>query len=187
MNYCSECGHKVVNKIPPGDTTSRFMCESCNIVHYQNPKVIAGCIAQWQGKVLLCKRAIEPRIGSWTVPAGYMENGETMERAALRETREETGADVRLDVLYSVFDIEAIDQIYIIYRGVMTSPNIVAGPECSEARLFELDEIPWDNLFYPAIKDLLLRFKSDITSGQFSIYMGTSIEGTVARIERDKT
>ena len=99
MKYCSACGNELIREKPPGDNRYRAVCAACDSVHYENPRIIAGCIAQWQGSVLLCRRAIEPRIGSWTVPAGYMENDETMEQAALREAREETGADISLDAL----------------------------------------------------------------------------------------
>jgi ADP-ribose pyrophosphatase YjhB (NUDIX family) len=185
MKFCTTCGHKLVKKIPPGDTLARFVCESCQQVHYQNPRVITGCIAHWQGKILLCRRAIAPRVGSWTLPAGYMENGETMEQGALREAREETGANIRLDTLYSVFDIEAINQVYIIYRGLLLDEKLTVGVECSEVSLFSPDDIPWDNLFYPAIRDLLERYVADLDLGKFSLYTGTSEKGRVARIESD--
>jgi ADP-ribose pyrophosphatase YjhB (NUDIX family) len=185
MNYCTTCGHKLVRKIPPGDSLERFVCESCLEVHYQNPRVITGCVAHWQRKILLCRRAIEPRTGSWALPAGYMENGETLEQGALREAREETGANIRLDTLYSVFDIESINQVYIIFRGVLMGPGLTVGVECSEVRLFAPEEIPWDNLFYPAIGDLLERYVADLALGKFSLYTGTSKKGRVARIERD--
>jgi ADP-ribose pyrophosphatase YjhB (NUDIX family) len=183
MKFCSECGARVVYTVPLGDSKPRFFCEPCNRVHYQNPRVIVGCIAHWQGKVLLCKRAIDPRIDTWTVPAGFMENGESMESGALREAREETGANIHLDDLYSVFDIERINQVYIIYRGVMLSPDVTPGPECSQVQLFAPDDIPWDSLFYPAIKDLLTRFETDLASGRFSLYTGTSVAGRISRIE----
>ena len=186
MKYCCTCGNELIRDVPPGDNRERSICAVCDTVHYENPRIIAGCIAQCQGRVLLCRRAIEPRIGSWTVPAGYMENDETMEQAALREAREETGADISLDALYSVFDIQAISQVYIIYRGVLRSPHLEAGVECSEIRLFEPADFPWDNLFYPAIGDLLLRYKSDLAAGKFTLYTGTSVKGRVASIDSDE-
>jgi len=186
MKYCSACGNELIREKPPGDNRYRAICAVCEAVHYENPRIIAGCIAQWQGRVLLCRRAIEPRIGSWTVPAGYMENDETMEQAALREAHEETGADISLDGLYSVFDIQAISQVYIIYRGVLRSPHLDAGVECSEVRLFEPVDIPWENLFYPAIGDLLRRYKSDLSAGKFTLYTGTSVKGRVASIDHDE-
>ncbi|HIF87705.1 MAG TPA: NUDIX hydrolase [Gammaproteobacteria bacterium] len=184
MNFCTDCGHTLVVRIPAGDTVSRFVCDECQTVHYQNPKLITGCITHWKGKILLCRRAIEPRVGSWTLPAGYMELGESLEQAALREVREETGAKIRLDSLYSVFDIEHIDHVYIIYRGVMLGPEIVVGSECSEVHLFEPAEIPWDNIYYPAIKELLLRYKDDLASNSFSLYAGTSEKGKIFLLEQ---
>jgi ADP-ribose pyrophosphatase YjhB (NUDIX family) len=186
MKYCTHCGQKLVRQIPPDDSELRAVCGACDAVHYENPKIITGCIVQWQGQVLLCRRAIEPRVGSWTLPAGYMELNETMEQAALREAREETGANISLDALYSVFDIEHINQVYIIYRGAMTSADVVVGSECLEVRLFDPEDIPWDNLFYPAIEDLLRRYRDDLARGSFSLYTGTSVTGKVARIERDE-
>jgi ADP-ribose pyrophosphatase YjhB (NUDIX family) len=186
MKYCTECGQTLEWKTPAGDNLERLVCTSCAAVHYQNPRIITGCVAQWQGRVLLCRRAIEPRTGSWTVPAGYMENGESMEQAALREAREETGADIRLDALYSVFDIQAINQVYIIYRGVMRSPHIAAGVECSEVRLFEPAEIPWNELFYPAMGEMLERYQSDLVRGRFTLYTGTSVSGRVSSIDKDQ-
>ena len=126
MNYCTLCGHKLVRKIPPGDSLERFVCASCQEVHYQNPRVITGCIAHWQRKILLCRRAIEPHTGSWTLPAGYMENDETMEQGALREAREETGANISLDTLkgfksetmdYTVRELEGTDYGDIAIKG----------------------------------------------------------------------
>ena len=177
MNYCTAMWTQVGEENTTGRQPERFVCESCQEVHYQNPRVITGCIAHWQGKILLCRRAIEPRKGSWTLPAGYMENGETMEQGALREAREETGANISLHTLYSVFDIESINQVYIIFRGVLLGPELTVGVECSEVRLFAPEEIPWDNLFYPAIGDLLERYVADLALGKFSLYTGTSGEG----------
>jgi ADP-ribose pyrophosphatase YjhB (NUDIX family) len=186
MKYCTHCGQKLVRQIPADESVVRAVCSACDAVHYENPKIITACIVNWQGQVLLCRRAIEPRVGSWTLPAGYMELNETMEQAALREAREETGANIRLDALYSVFDIEHINQVYITYRGTMTSADIVVGSECLEVRLFDPEDIPWDNLFYPAIEDLLRRYRDDLARGSFSLYTGTSVTGKVARIERDE-
>ena len=184
MKFCSDCGHSLSRKTPPGDQFERFVCEACSTIHYQNPRVITGCVAEWEGKILLCQRAIEPGIGSWTVPAGYMELGETMEQAALREAREETNADIEIDYLYSVFDIQSIDQVYIIYRGRLRRPQFSPGQECLDVQLFAPDQIPWDTLFYPAIGDLLLRFKGDLECGRSSLYTGSAETGRVVRLDR---
>lgn len=183
MKYCSECGAHVLKRTPANDNVERFICERCDRVFYENPTIIAGCLAEWEGKILLCKRAIEPRAGSWTIPAGFMEIGESVELAAARETLEETGATVEVEALYSVFHVAPTNQVYIVYRGRMLSPEVLAGPESAEVRLFEASQIPWDELFYPAIRDILKRFVQEFTEGQFGIYMGTELSGKVAMID----
>ncbi|MEM8497482.1 MAG: NUDIX hydrolase [Pseudomonadota bacterium] len=187
MKYCSECGADVLKRTPANDKVERFVCEHCERVFYENPTIIAGCLAEWEGKILLCKRAIEPRVGTWTIPAGFMEIGESVELAAARETLEETGATITVDALYSVFHVGPTNQVYIVYRGKMVSPELLAGAESAEVRLFEPTEIPWDELFYPAIKDILMRFVQEFTVGQFGIYMGTEIAGKVAMIDGKPT
>lgn len=184
MNYCADCGGKVTKKIPVKDSVLRYVCEHCDKIHYQNPTVVAGCIAEWQGKVLLCQRAIEPRIGSWTLPAGFMEIDETIEQAAVRETYEETGAKISIDSLYSVFHVEQTNQVYIIYRGQLDNPEFHSGDESLDVRLFDLNDIPWDKLFYPAIGDILQRFKKDLETGASSIYSGSSVHGKVQVVDR---
>lgn len=187
MKYCTECGNTVTKKIPEKDNVLRYVCEYCDKVHYQNPTIIAGCIAEWRGKVLLCQRAIEPRIGSWTLPAGYMENGESIEQAAVREAYEETGAKITIDSLYSVFHVEQMNQVYIIYRGTLESPHCQAGVESLEVKLFDPSDIPWEELFYPAIKDILHRFKNDFSKGISSVYSGSSVQGKVLVVGRSLT
>ena len=183
MNYCSDCGGTISKRVPENDTAERCVCDSCHKVFYQNPTIIAGCLAEWEGKVLLCQRAIEPRIGTWTLPAGFMEIGESIEQAAVREACEETGANIKIDALYSVFYVEQTNQVYIIYRGRMLSPNIDAGDESLEVRLFERDEVPWENIFYPAIQTIVKRFFDEFAKGQYGIYMGSAEQGKVALID----
>ncbi|WP_026244414.1 NUDIX hydrolase [Dasania marina] len=187
MKYCAECGNKVTKKVPENDTVLRFVCESCNKIHYQNPTVIAGCIADWQGKVLLCQRAIAPHIGSWTLPAGFMEYDEAIEQAAVREAYEETGAKISIDSLYAVFHVEQMNQVYIIYRGTLDSPEYHAGIESMDVKLFEPADIPWDQLFYPAIRDILQRFKMDLERGISSVYSGSAVHGKVMVVDRNFT
>ncbi|MFK7731984.1 MAG: NUDIX domain-containing protein [Pseudomonadales bacterium] len=134
-------------------------------------------------EILLSKRAIEPRIGSWTIPAGFMEIGESVERAAARETFEETGATVKVEALYSVFYVAPTNQVYIVYRGKMMSEKIESGQESLETQLFEPQHIPWENLFYPAINDIIARYVNELSKGQFGIYMGTEVAGKVAMID----
>jgi ADP-ribose pyrophosphatase YjhB (NUDIX family) len=117
VKFCSTCGASVSLRIPEGDNRERFVCTSCQTIHYQNPKIVAGTIPEWDGQILLCRRAIEPRYGLWTLPAGFMENGETTEQAAMRETWEEAGARIEILGLYSIFSIPHISQVYMLFRG----------------------------------------------------------------------
>ncbi|MBD2859206.1 NUDIX hydrolase [Spongiibacter sp. KMU-158] len=168
MNFCSECGSKVVEKIPAGDNRRRFVCDACDFIHYQNPRTVVGCLPVSGDKVLLCRRAIEPRLGYWTVPAGFMENGETMLEGALRETQEEAAATVKDETLYRLFDIPHINQVYVFFRGELDGDYGV-GPESLESRLFSEDEIPWSELAFPIVTDILLEYFEDRKTGEFPI------------------
>ncbi|WP_333839650.1 NUDIX hydrolase, partial [Pelomicrobium sp.] len=117
MNFCSNCGARVEYRVPPGDTLPRYVCPACGAIHYQNPKIVVGCIPEWEDRVLLCRRAIEPRYGYWTLPAGFMENGETTFQAALRETMEEARARVELGPLYTVYNLPHVNQVYLMFRA----------------------------------------------------------------------
>ena len=117
MKYCSQCGGTVAQRIPDGDTQQRFVCGHCDVIHYQNPRIIAGCIPVYEDQVLLCRRAIEPRYGKWTLPAGFLENGESISQGALRETQEEANARVEIDTLYTIFSLPHISQVYVFYKG----------------------------------------------------------------------
>ena len=161
MNFCSHCGNPVTLRIPTGDTRPRFVCGHCHLVHYQNPKVVAGCIAVWQGQVLLCRRAIEPRRGFWTLPAGFMENGETLEQAASRETLEEACAQVTDLALYTVFDLPHISQVQVFYRAEMSEPVFAVGEESLEVGLFAQNQIPWAELAFPTVGRTLEYFFAD--------------------------
>jgi ADP-ribose pyrophosphatase YjhB (NUDIX family) len=161
VKFCSTCGATVTLRIPDGDDRERFVCNDCLTIHYQNPKIVAGCIPEWGDRILLCKRAIEPRYGLWTVPAGFMENGESTEDAAMRETREEAGADVTITSLYSVFSIPHISQVYMLFRGELTEGRYQAGRESLECRLFEENDIPWEKLAFPVVKETLHRYFLD--------------------------
>jgi ADP-ribose pyrophosphatase YjhB (NUDIX family) len=169
MKYCSACGETVVFRTPPGDSRERFMCEHCDTVHYQNPRVVTGCLATWQDRVLLCKRAIAPRRGYWTLPAGFLENGETAEAGALRETWEEARARVALDDLYTLFSLPHISQIYLFYRGRLETPEIDAGDESEAVALFAEAEIPWDELAFPVVRETLEHYFHDRAGNDFRI------------------
>ena len=140
------------------------------MIHYQNPKIIAGCVVLDQNKVLLCKRAIEPRYGLWTLPAGFMENGETVAQAALRETWEEARATPDLDQLYVVTSIPRISQVYMLYLAYLNGSQYDSGPESLETRLFSIDEIPWDELAFHTVRDTLIQLKKDLEKGSFSLH-----------------
>jgi ADP-ribose pyrophosphatase YjhB (NUDIX family) len=168
MKYCSDCGTEVVKKIPIDDDRLRYVCPQCEITHYQNPKVVVGCLPTSGKQVLLCRRAIEPRIGFWTIPAGFMENGETMLEGALRETREEAAAKVKGETLYRLFDIPHINQVYVLYLGELDG-DFGIGPETLESRLFSEDEIPWSELAFPIVTDVLTEYFEDRKTGEFPI------------------
>ena len=176
MKYCSECGEKVVISIPEGDNRPRHVCDNCSLIHYQNPKMVVGCLVEHQDKVLLCKRAIEPRYGLWTLPAGFMENDETTMQAAARETIEEAGADVEITQLFTMFSLPHIDQVYMLYRARFKEVAFAAGTESLEVGLFSESEIPWDEIAFPVISESLKRFFADKKAGQFQIHIGAMLK-----------
>ena len=169
MNFCSACGESVDYKVPEDDTRERAVCSSCDTIHYQNPKVIAGTLPTWGDQVLLCKRAIEPRYGKWTLPAGFMENSETSAGGAARETWEEAAAKAIDLELYRIFDVPHISQVYLFYRCGIENDKFGIGPESLESALFSEDEIPWDELAFPTVKELLREFLVDRKTGQYPI------------------
>lgn len=170
IRYCSACGSPVTRRVPEGDTHPRHVCEACGTIHYQNPKVVTGCIPEHEGRVLLCRRAIEPRYGLWTLPAGFMENGETVAEAAARETLEEARARVRDLELYAVFSLPHIDQVYVMYRGRLDPPEFAPGAESLEVRLMDETEIPWEALAFPVIAETLRRYFADRRASRFRVH-----------------
>lgn len=172
MKYCSNCGARVTLRVPPGDNLPRYVCDSCQTIHYQNPKIVAGCIPEWNGRILLCRRAIEPRHGLWTLPAGFMENGETTEQAAAREALEEAMADIEILDLYSVFSIPHVSQVFMMFRGRMRNAAFAAGPESLEVRLFGEEEIPWGEIAFKTVKETLHHYFEDRRAGSFRVHLG---------------
>jgi len=166
MNFCSHCGQPVTLRIPDGDTLPRHVCDACGTIHYQNPKIVTGCIPEWEDRLLLCRRAIEPRRGLWTLPAGFMENGETTAEGAARETLEEALARVEIDRLYALFNIPHINQVYLMFRARLLDLEFAPGPESLEVALFREDEIPWQELAFPVVKETLERYFRDRAHGQ---------------------
>ncbi len=165
MNYCSECGASVSVKVPEGDSRPRYVCGDCGAIHYQNPKMVVGCIPEWEGGILLCRRAIEPRYGLWTLPAGFMENGETAQQGAARETLEEANARVAVDGLYSLFNLPHINQVYMLFRSRLLDLDFGPGAESLEVRLFEEEEVPWDRLAFPVVQETLRLYFADRANG----------------------
>ncbi len=172
MKFCSQCGSTVELRIPEGDNLPRFVCSQCTTIHYQNPKIVAGCIPEWQDKILLCKRAIEPQYGYWTLPAGFMENNETTPNAAQRETQEEANANVEIISLYAMFDIPHISQVYLMFRARLLDLEFAPGEESLEVDLFTEDQIPWDELAFPVINETLKYYYQDRQRNQFELRHG---------------
>lgn len=173
MNFCSNCGAPVVRRIPPGDSLPRFVCDACQMIHYQNPKVVVGCIPEWQDRILLCRRAIEPRYGLWTVPAGFMENHETTAEGAMRETLEEANARVEIDSLYALYNLPHISQVYMLFRARLLDLDFSAGAETLEVRLVDENEIPWDELAFATVRNTLARYFDDRRKGEYRFHIGT--------------
>ena len=173
MKYCSQCGSVVDLRVPEGDNLPRHICTDCGMIHYQNPKLISGCIPKLRDHVLLCRRAIEPRYGLWTIPAGFMENGETLEEAAIRETHEEACARVEIDDLHSVFSLPHVSQVYVIFRGHLINDNFAPGSESLETVLFAEHEIPWDEIAFPVVSQTLKRYFKDRLAKQYTPFTGS--------------
>ena len=166
MKFCSECAHPVTLLIPPDDNRPRYVCSQCGVIHYQNPKMVIGSIPVWQHdgetKILLCKRAIEPRYGYWTLPAGFMENNETTAEAACRETVEEAGARIELHQLFSLLNVPHVHQVHMFYRATLLDLDYAAGIESLEVKLFSEADIPWDDIAFLTVGRTLKLFFSDL-------------------------
>lgn len=173
MKFCSDCGSSIEKRIPEGDDHERDVCSSCGSIFYQNPKVIVGTLPVWENKVLLCKRAIEPRYGYWTLPAGFLELSESSWQGAQRETFEEAGANVESGMLYGVYDLPYISQIYMFYLASVDAGKFEAGKESLEVRWFTRDEIPWCELAFPVINSMLERYFADLDTGTVATFHET--------------
>ena len=187
MKYCTECGQPVRIKVPPGDNRPRHVCDSCNTVHYQNPKIVTGTLPIWEDQVLLCKRAIEPRYGLWTLPAGFMEIGETTEQAAERESREEANANIDIQQLYTVISLPHIDQVYMLYRASLSDLDFYPGEETLEVKLFQEKHIPWQELAFRTIHFTLQRFFEDRQKGLFPLHTHTIIANNRESVKANET
>jgi ADP-ribose pyrophosphatase YjhB (NUDIX family) len=171
VKYCNQCGSKGAYRIPEGDDRLRFICDNCQTIHYQNPKLVVGCIPVWRDQVLMCRRAIEPRYGKWTIPAGFLEIGETVEEGAIRETYEEACAKVDNLKPYALYNLSFIGQVYLIFISRLLDPNFRAGYESLEVRLLEKHEIAWEELAFPVIREVLLLYFNDATKGVFNFHI----------------
>jgi len=169
MKFCTSCGNPVSLRVPEGDDRERFVCTDCDLVHYSNPRVIVGCLPVYQGRILMCKRAIEPRKNYWTLPAGFMENGETTQQGAARETWEEARARVSDLDLYRVFDVPYISQVYMFYRCQLDDGAYGVGPESLESGLYSSDDMPWDEIAFPVVHETLQEYFSDVEQGHFPV------------------
>jgi ADP-ribose pyrophosphatase YjhB (NUDIX family) len=174
VKFCSACGEKVVYRVPDDDNRERAVCEGCGRIHYENPRIITGCLPLWKDQVLLCRRSIEPQKGLWTVPAGFMEKGESLEDGALRETYEEAYAKVKLGPLFVVYSVLHISQVQMFFLADLESDDCFKpGIETLETRLFKLGEIPWDEIAFSAVTYTLRRYVEEGKSGIGKIHMAT--------------
>lgn len=173
MKFCSDCGGAIELRVPEGDDRDRYVCGDCDFIHYVNPRVIVGCLPVYEDKVLLCKRAIEPRYGYWTLPAGFMENEETTHEGAARETWEEARARVSNQHLYRVFDVPYISQVYMFYRCTLDDGLFGVGPESLETALYTEQEVPWDDIAFPVVRQTLKSYFDDRRRDDYPIAVET--------------
>lgn len=167
MKFCPDCGSAVIHKVPDGDHLPRYVCTSCSTIHYQNPRIIAGCVIEVEGRILLCKRAIEPRHGYWTIPAGFMENGESVQHAAAREAVEEALAHVEIGSLLAIVNVLRAHQVHIMFRARLQSahPDFGIGPESLETQLYDEAAIPWPDIAFLSVEFALRRYLQDRREG----------------------
>jgi ADP-ribose pyrophosphatase YjhB (NUDIX family) len=171
IKHCRNCGTAVVYRLPDdGDTRERAICPACATIHYENPLNVVGTVPYWGDKILLCKRNIEPRFGKWTLPAGFLELGETTAQGAVRETEEEAGAQIALEGLFTVINVARVGQVHMFYRARLLSDQFAPGYETIEAQLYAEDEIPWEEIAFRTVKETLERFFADRRSGHFGVH-----------------
>ena len=169
--FCAACGQPIVRRVPAGDNRERDVCDACGAVHYVNPRPVVGTIPVWQDTVLLCRRAIEPRYGKWTLPAGFMEVGETTREGALRETLEEAQARVTLGPLFTMIDVPYIEQVHVFFRAELLDLGFAPGDESLEVRLFHEPEIPWQELAFRTVAQTLRLYFADRGRGEFGTHV----------------
>jgi ADP-ribose pyrophosphatase YjhB (NUDIX family) len=172
INFCNRCGAGVEHRVPADDNRPRAVCPACGAIQYQNPKIVVGCLPLWEDRILICRRAIEPRRGLWTLPAGYMENGESAAEGAAREAAEEANARVEITDLYTVYSIPRISQVYMMFRARLLDPAVSPGAESLEVKLIEERDIPWDELAFAMVRRTLRHFVEDRRAGAFPARFG---------------
>lgn len=172
INFCSSCGGAIEFRCPVDDNRPRHICSICGIIHYQNPKMVINSIPEWENQVLLCRRAIEPRYGLWTLPGGFMENGETTAQAAIRETLEEANARIAIGELHSMYSLPYIDQVHMTFRATLLDLDFSPGPESLEVKLFSETEIPWDEIAFRPVKFSLEHYFADRRNDNFRFHSG---------------
>jgi len=171
IKHCRNCGVAVTYRIPDdGDTRQRAVCPSCSTIHYENPLNVVGTVPYWGEKVLLCKRNIEPRKGKWTLPAGFLELGETVSQGAARETDEEAGAQIELEGLFTVISVARVGQVHMFYRARLLSDRFAPGIETMETQLYAEHEIPWEEIAFRTVKETLERYFADRRAGRFQVH-----------------
>jgi ADP-ribose pyrophosphatase YjhB (NUDIX family) len=170
MKFCSNCGAPLARRVPPGDSLPRWVCDACGEIHYQNPKLVVGAVAEHEGRILLCRRAIEPRYGYWTLPAGFMENDETPGQAALRETLEEAGARIELGPPFSMIAVPRVNQVHLFYRARLADLEFKPGEESLEVALVEEGGVPWKDIAFRTVGITLRRWFADRAAGAFGFH-----------------
>jgi ADP-ribose pyrophosphatase YjhB (NUDIX family) len=173
MKFCSECAHPVELRIPAGDNRPRAVCTHCGAIHYENPKVVVGCVPEWQGRVLLCQRAIDPRRGFWTIPAGFLENGESLQTAAARESLEEAQARVEIGSLLAVSHLLHAAQVHMTFRARLLEGAFGVGAESLQVGLYDERDIPWSELAFPSIEFALRCYFEDRRSGRETLHFNS--------------
>jgi ADP-ribose pyrophosphatase YjhB (NUDIX family) len=168
--FCSNCGARVVQRVPPGDTLPRWICDQCGIVHYRNPLLVVGTVPEHDGRILLCRRAIEPRYGYWTLPAGFMENDETAGQGAARETLEEAGARIELGAPFSLISVPRVNQVHLFYRARLLDLDFKPGEETLEVKLADEAGIPWEEIAFRTVATTLRRWLEDRKKGAFGFH-----------------
>ncbi|MBI1943791.1 MAG: NUDIX hydrolase [Betaproteobacteria bacterium] len=170
MKYCPNCASPLARRVPPGDSLPRWLCDACGSIHYENPRLVVGTVPEWEGRLLLCRRAIEPRYGYWTLPAGFMENDETAGDAALRETVEEAGAHIELAPPFSLISVPRVNQVHLFYRARLIDLEFKPGAETLEVALFEEAQLPWKEIAFRTVGQTLRHWFGDRGRGAFGFH-----------------